>query len=529
MANIITNTFSDYTKTRINFDRFHNQVINMPRATFSEIPELIKLLKSLASYILLIEKSELEKPMSPKTVYRHLFMNYKLGKIPSKNRNIDFEKTFLDINDTFERVYDENVWKMGRRFRHYTELFSFFNIFKRVRNADKWDKNNSIFDIDSLIELEMTDEKYLFDLFRNKLLNLNVKDNSHIVMCQGIDLKEDIDYRPARAIMRYMKEVNRDVTDFEIAILLGRIDELQNENDILVRANCIGRELPSDLNKQINLFFSSMNWKTNGGVQYRYASSQNPDFKFKTFIIMMDTFKLINYDRITHYIKLTDYSKDLIKEDIALDVLDLQNLLNKIDTGNEDAKELTNIIINKRTDEITKAIQEDGELVEKLNIRSIHYPIIRNNKRVRNRLIMEVSKIKANYVDEVTGVAPFAGRTGQNYVEAHHIIEFSRENGPDITDNLVCLGPENHMLIHHGSRDELDTFFAKCRELGVITYERFKKICTRYHCLTKEHVLALYNKGIINKDEVIDLKHLIEEYGIDPIFLQSLNIKAIEA
>ena len=55
-------------------------------------------------------------------------MNYKLGKIPSKNRNIDFEKTFLNIHDTFERVYDEKVWKMGRRFRHYTELFSFFNI-----------------------------------------------------------------------------------------------------------------------------------------------------------------------------------------------------------------------------------------------------------------------------------------------------------------------------------------------------------------------------------------------------------------
>ena len=88
----------------------------MPRANFREIPKLIKLLKSLASYILLIDEKELKNPMNPKSLYRYLFINFKMGKIPEKNRNIEFEKTFLDINDTFERVYDENVWKMGRRF-----------------------------------------------------------------------------------------------------------------------------------------------------------------------------------------------------------------------------------------------------------------------------------------------------------------------------------------------------------------------------------------------------------------------------
>ena len=126
MANIISYTFESYRRTKISFDTFHNQVINMPRATFSEIPNLIKLLKSLASYILLIDEDTLSKPMNCKTVYEHIFHNYKMGVLPKKNRNLDFEETFLNINDTFDRVYDENVWKMGRRFRHYTELFSFF-------------------------------------------------------------------------------------------------------------------------------------------------------------------------------------------------------------------------------------------------------------------------------------------------------------------------------------------------------------------------------------------------------------------
>jgi len=482
MANVISYSFEPYRRTRLSFDTFHNQVINMPRATFSEIPNLIKLLKSLASYILLIDEEILSKPMNCKMVYENIFHNYKMGIVPSKNRNLDFEETFLNINDTFDRVYDENVWKMGRRFRHYTELFSFFNIFKRTFKNGKWHKQLSVFDVESLKELELTDERYLFDVFRNRILNLNIKDNSHIVICKGINLNDDANYRPARAILRYIHNMDREVTDFEIAVLLGRIDDVQKENEILIRANNIGRELPYSLNRQLTLFFDSMLWKTSGGVRYEYAQSQNPDFKFKTFLIMMETFGLIEYDRESHYIQLTDYSKELVKEDVALDVLDLQNLLIKLENENEDNNELTNIIINKRTDAITRAIQEDGELLVKLNRRNIKYPIIRNNKRVRSRLIMEVAKIKANYLDEVTGLAPFENRRGLSYVEAHHIIEFGRENGPDITDNLICLGPENHMLIHHGSREDLDAFFEECRTKGVITYDRFAKICTVYKC-----------------------------------------------
>ncbi|CCY08308.1 hnh endonuclease [Coprobacillus sp. CAG:698] len=527
MANVITYTFKDYTRTRINFDRFHNQVINMPRATFSEIPELIKLLKSLASYILLIDEEILKKPMNPKKLYEHIFLNYKKGLVPSKNRNLSFESTFLNINDTFDRVY-ENVHKMGRRFRHYTELFSFFNIFQRIKKDGKWHKQLCVFDVDSLKELELTDEQYLMDVFRNRLLNLNVKDNSHIVNCKGIELSNDADYRPARAIIRYMYEMKRDVTDFEIAVLLGRIDEVQKENEILIRANKIGRELPYSLDQQINLFFQSMLWKSSGGVQFTYSSSQEPYFKFKVFLIMMETFELVEYDRINQYIKLTDYSKKIASQDVSLDILDLEHLLAMIDNGTEDTNKLTNIIINKRTDAITKAIQDDGELVEKLNIRSIHYPIIKNNKRVRNRLIMEVSKIKADYLDEVTGKAPFAGKTGKSYVEAHHILEFSRENGPDITDNLICLGPENHMLIHHGSKDEIDAFFATCKNKGLIDYNRFEKICLKYHCLTPEHVKTLYKKGILNAEESQKLNNLISINGIDSIFLETLNIKAAE-
>ena len=52
MPNIVADYYKQYLNTVDNFERFHKEVINMPRPTFSEIPSIVKLLKSLASYIL---------------------------------------------------------------------------------------------------------------------------------------------------------------------------------------------------------------------------------------------------------------------------------------------------------------------------------------------------------------------------------------------------------------------------------------------------------------------------------------------
>ena len=59
MPNIVADYYKQYLNTVDNFERFHEEVINMPRPTFSEIPSIVKLLKSLASYILLIDEHAL--------------------------------------------------------------------------------------------------------------------------------------------------------------------------------------------------------------------------------------------------------------------------------------------------------------------------------------------------------------------------------------------------------------------------------------------------------------------------------------
>ena len=137
---------------------------------------------------------------------------------------------------------------------------------------------------------------------------------------------------------------------------------------------------------------------------------------------------------------------------------------------------------------------------------------------------MELAKIKANYMDEVSAKPTFEGKNGLNYVEAHHIIEFKGENGPDITDNLICLGPENHMRIHRGSEATVADFYNTCKTRGVINFERFKNICIKYRCLTLEHVKTLLAKDLISKVDAEELTELIETNGVDEIFLQTLNI-----
>lgn len=242
----------------------------------------------------------------------------------------------------------------------------------------------------------------------------------------------------------------------------------------------------------------------------------------------MAVFGLIEYDYMSrnagHTIVLTEYSKQIIKEDLPIEVLDLQELLAKIDDDSQDSNKLQDIILKKRTNTITKAIQSDGDLLIKFNKRNIRNPIIKDGKRKRNRIIAELAKIKANYLDEVTGKPTFMGLNGNGYVEAHHIIEFSTEQGPDITDNLLCLGPDSHSRIHHGAPVVVDDLYRTLQNNGVLSLERFKHICTEYRCLTKFHVNALFSKKLISSYDKEELLTLIDEYGVDIAFLSSLKI-----
>lgn len=509
--------FGNYKSSINNFNIFHNQIINMPRADFSEIKETIELLKSLASYIMLIDKELLINPIFPKEIYRQIFNNYKNGIYPSEyNRNFDFEETYLNIDNNFDFLYSDDG-KMGRRFRHYMEYFSFFGLFKNSERAKK-----KTIDLESLEELLLLPNEALVNNFRNRILTLNIKDHDFISNIKGIDVKANADYRPAHAILKYIYEIKRPATLFEISVLFGRVGDIQKESEILLKSLEISETLPQTMEEQRKFIFGNMDWKE-GDVFYEYGQSQNPDFKFKVFILFMDSLGLVEFNNSTSTMTLTSYSKNLMKEDISIEVLDLQNLISMIDDETEDYNKLLDLILRKRTETITNAIKEDSDLVYKMNVRNIKKPMFKNGKRIRNRVIAELAKIKADYTDEVAGGSTFEGKNGLNYVEAHHILEFSNEDGPDITDNLICLGPLNHTLIHRGSTNAVNDFYKTTQTRGIITFDRFKDICIKYQCLTKKHVKILIGKGLISKLDAEELNNLIDIHGVDQDFLNSIS------
>ena len=122
---------------------------------------------------------------------------------------------------------------------------------------------------------------------RNNLMMLNAKDNDFIKALHGIKIDDKTDYRPAYAILRYINQINRPVTKFELSVLLGRIDSLKTETSIIERALKIGSILPRDEQTQIPYFFSNMKWKDSNNKLFSYVASQEPHFKFNSFLLFL--------------------------------------------------------------------------------------------------------------------------------------------------------------------------------------------------------------------------------------------------
>ena len=498
MSSQITDFYKDYLSTIANFTQFHNEVINMPRDSFSSATYYK--IRSLASYLLLTEDVfDISNGHNYKEIMSFIISKVAVGKLPLYP-NQEFEQRYFRTKFNLDTLYEIE----GRMFRHLMGIMEFFGIIHSLRRQKK------TIDFDTCKEIAYADNSLLMSILRNNWLGNNINSNDYILNLKGIDISRNANYRPSYSILKYIKTINRPATLFEISILLGRIDSLQTEKEILDRAILISSELPRTQDEQIEYFFKKMHWITSNGDPFQYANSQQPYFKFKSFILYMKDFGLVNFNEIDNTITLTEYSNNLLEESIPIELLDLEKLLYMIDDDNEAEATLQNLVINKRTPQIIKAIQEDNILVEKINkraIRNVEYD--NNGKRKRNKFIVELAKAKANYTCEATGRHTFKMPNGQYYVEAHHIIEFSKENGPDITENLLILGPEKHKLLHHACQEEKEDLFNHLKTNGKISFERFKKMHTVYKCLTREHIEVLADKKLISSIDKEELLQLI--------------------
>ncbi|MCM1086671.1 MAG: hypothetical protein NC419_00840 [Muribaculaceae bacterium] len=487
--------YAKYQGSFPGFMKFHNEVINMPRDQFSNTG--LDKVRILAGYLLLTENHLDSRGVSYKDTMLCIRNRLKAGAYPAK-RDKGLEWKYF----TFDSI-DAQYETQGRMFRHLMALCAFFGF---VRSLSKQRK---AFNYAKCREYYLSNDDILMPIARNNIMMLNVKENDFIKSLNGITIDGNTDYRPTYGILRYLKEIGRPATDFELSVLLGRVDDCKREEEILARALAVGAVLPATKAAQMRVWFKGMHWEGNGRL-FSYAASQEPHFKFHNYLLFLESFELIQYHSLTETYTLTEYAEELLADDISYLIADLEKLLKIVDDYDSDNSELNDLILYQRNPELLKLAKEDADFIVKMNQRSMNNPIYdKKGKKQRNKLIAELAKIQADYQCQYAKRHIFKMVSGKYYCEAHHILEFSTEDGPDITNNLVVLGPEAHKIIHHGCREEVDNVFIQLIKNGVLPLERFREMITVYHCLTKEHIQILFHRKIITADERDELEGLL--------------------
>ena len=489
-SSIFQRYFAEYMGSRSNFDRFHNEVINMPRDHFDGTN--IDKVRTLAGYLLLTEDDLAGCDINYKQIMSSIKNRLDSGCVP-KFRDEAIESRYFEYTNI-----DNHYEVEGRMFRHLMSFCAFWGLIKSVTRQKK------IIDFAKCKEYYLASNDLLIPIARNNIILFNINSSDFIDSLKGINInKEEADYRPAYGILSYIKQIGRPVTKFELSILLGRINGLQLERDIINRAIAVGRILPTNKTEQQERFFRGMNWKNSDGTLFRYASSQQPDFKFNTFMLLLESLGLIAINTVDSTYTLTQYSEDILSDNISFLIADLESLIERIDADQTSVNsELNNLIIAQRNPELLALAKQDEGFIRKMNKRSLEKPRFDDKgKKIRNRLIAELAKIQAEYKCQYANRHTFQLPDGKYYCEAHHILRFSDENGPDITNNLIVLGPEAHMLIHHAVTDAVTDAYMTLRLNNVITYERFEEMVKVYHCLDDNQINLLYNKKIITAQE----------------------------
>ena len=496
MPGTIQSYFRQYRGTKEGFVAFHNEVINMPRPDFQNMG--LKILQTLASYLLLIEhRADDVLGNNYKEIMNLIHSEILRGRFPD-NRNIEFENLYFK----FENL-DLQYSNSGRMFRHYMGLCSFWGLISSVSRQNKkilFDRCRDILSIP---------QSHLTDFVRNLSLSIEIRTNDFIKQLKGLPtIQANANYQPTLAILQYMKEINRPVSDFELSVLLGRVDSLQEHHLILQRALDIGKAFSTNNRTgQQQEFFRNMSWIDSAGHLFSYTSSQQPWFKFHTYLLFLEDFGLIKKETNTELYFITQDALSLLG-DIPACILDLNRLLACLEDGNAtSAKTMKDILLNVNRVAL-KSLISNELLLKKINRYSLANPIYHKGKKTRNQFIAELARIREGYICQA-GSTTFERPDGNSYVEAHHIIEFSK-GGPDILENLLILGPTPHAQIHRGSDRARNDMYTHLMTRGAIRFDLFKTMVREYKALEIGHINFLFENHLISteqKHELITLLH----------------------
>lgn len=492
--------YDRYKNSLEGFEEFNNLALNMPRPSFSNVN--IDYLKSLAKILYRINYDTSED-LSIVDLYCKMHEIYVFdGDLPEYLIPL-FNKD-LPANAARKHYSSTSV---GRYFRQYAEVMELWGLLKDGKHGV-----TIAYDVcEEFIELDSDESESI----RMKMIAMDIEDNSCFIRLSNIKDKINnhtiFSYKPAVAILRYIDKINRPVSKFELANLLAIITpECKSEEELFDNAIKIGNMMPTNITEHKDWFFKYMGWKNNNGTLFNYASSQNPDFKFNSFIAFMKEYNFIYQNADLSY-ELTEESKSLLHDVIPPEIVELEKYIDIAENEYSD-KSLADIILKGIKPSLLYSLSQNDEFIKTMNKRSINRPRFDNKgKKIRNRLIAELSKIRVNYTCQVSNKPTFKDIYGHNYVESHHIIEINGEDGPDIIDNLLVVSPLYHELMHHACKEELIDFYMGLRMKNIITIDTFKNMITNYHCLKEKHIKALLNKHLITKDEYYDLVDFIDK------------------
>ena len=494
--------------SRQQFVTFHNEVFNLPRDSFSNF-DILKV-KSLAEYLYSIRFSFPDTGLTLSEIYLHLHFFLRNNDI--SNPNNDFEELFnLDLEEVndVKYLYTNNT---GRKFRHWMELASLLDLLANFEHGVKSSRR---------VLTNFTEEIFLIPstlitpLIRDKVLSINTKSNPGLGNLDSYTNYQNLDYRPAYAILNYMYRIQRHCTRFELAVFFGRPDySLATEAEIIDEAVELGATFPLTQSEQIEFYFRYKNWVDVNDNIFTYATSQEPYFKFNAFFILMDSVGLVNYDVANNSLSLTPFSNSLFSADISPEAIELENLISEIENVSDDSS-LTEKVAKNRAELISNLISNDDFFVENLNQKAaaksgIATTTTQTTKWKRDELIKEVSKQKANYDCQGCSKPTFIDRHENNFVESHHILEYNtKERGPDVLQNLIVLCPNCHSKIHFARIDIVEDFYRDMRARNIITINQFTEIHTSLNLLKQNHINILLQKCIINEAEAAELNELI--------------------
>ena len=264
------------------FIDFHNQVLNIPRDRFSNFN--LSKVRSLLEYLKLVEEQIPQDGVYLTELYVLIHKELQINSIVTPNP--DFIDLF-DLNLKSEKSIRNHYYKYsGRLFRHWMELATLFAFLqnmgiKRVISND----------VGRLVNLN---DKELKKELENIVLNLNVGSNPFFLRLDSASFYKGFDFRPATAIVQYLKEIKRPATMFELSIFFGRPNvKLKSESVVISDAIKHGKTFPYKTTDQIDFFFRSKNWIDKSGRIFRYSPSQQPYFKFRVIFIIMEHLGLI--------------------------------------------------------------------------------------------------------------------------------------------------------------------------------------------------------------------------------------------